>query len=147
MKIMGTLLVLLAGLLLPEQSGLCQRQGIKGQVFWLSGNQMPGPDRTVAPDLGISREILIYELTTFSDAAQQDMFFSDIKTRQVASVVSRDDGRFKVKLPPGRYSVFVKEPKGLFANLFTGSGEINPVTVEPKKYAWMSITVDYEAAY
>lgn len=147
MKFAGMLLILGMGILIPDQPGFCQRQGIKGQVFWLSGNQMPGPGRNTAPNLGISREILVFELTTTSDAIQQGTFFNDIKTRKVATVVSSNDGRFKVKLPPGRYSVFVKEPEGLFANLFNTSGEINPVTVEPKKFTWMSITVDYEAVY
>ena len=147
MKLTGMLLIFMAGILTPDQPGFCQRQGIKGQVFWLSGNQMPGPGRELAPNLGVSREILIYEATTKADVVQHETFFSDIKTRLVATVVSGNDGRFKVKLPPGRYSVFIKEPSGLFANLFNTSGEINPVVVEPKKFTWMSITVDYEAFY
>ena len=135
------------GTLNPDLPGFCQRQGIKGQVFWLSGNQMPGPGRKAAPNLGISREILVYELTTKEDATQHETFFTDIRTQLVATVISSDDGRFKVKLPPGQYSVFVKEPSGLFANLINTSGEINPVTVEPKKFTWLSITVDYEAVF
>lgn len=147
MKLAGMLLFFMAGMLIPDHSGFCQRQGIRGQVFWLSGNQMPGPGREFAPNLGISREILIYEVTGRADAVQHETFFSDIRTQLVAKVVSDNDGSFKVKLPPGRYSVFVKEPSGLFANLFNTSGEINPVVVEPKKFTWMSITVDYEAVY
>src|SRR5690606_3831684 len=147
MNLIGMLLIFMAGLLSPDQPDFCKRQGIRGQVFWLSGNQMPGPGREFAPNLGISREIHIYEVTTRADAVQHETFFTDIKTRLVATVVSRNDGRFKVKLPPGRYSVFIKEPSGLFANLFNTSGEINPVVVEPKKFTWMSITVDYEAFY
>lgn len=147
MKLVGMLLIIGMGILIPDQPGFCQRQGIKGQVFWLSGNQMPGPGRKPAANLGISREIQIFELTTKADVVQHDTFFADIRTKKVATVVSDNDGRFKVKLPPGRYSVFVKEPQGLFANLFNTAGEINPVTVEAKKFTWLSITVDYEAVY
>lgn len=147
MKLAIFLVAIGAGMLAPDQNGFCQRQGIKGQVFWLSGNQMPGPGRNVAPNLGIKREILIYEVATKADVTQHETFFTDIKTKLVATTLSDEDGRFKVKLPPGRYSVFVKEPSGLFANLFNTAGEINPVVVEPKKFVWMSITVDYEAAY
>lgn len=146
MKITG-LMILLMGLLAPEPSALCQRQGIRGKVFWLSGNQMPGPDREMAPNLGIKREIQVYEITTLQDVEQQGAFFSNIKTRLVATGESREDGSFKVKLQPGKYSVFVKEDKGLYANLFTSNGEINPVTVSSRKYTWISITVDYEAVY
>lgn len=141
------LFIILAALVTYPDYGLCQRQGIRGQVFWLSGNRMPGPGRSVTPGLGIKREIHVYEVATHEQAKQQDVFFSDIKTRLVATVMSDASGKFKVKLPPGKYSLFVKEPQGLFANLFSTSGEINPVVVEPKQFTWVSITVDYEAAY
>lgn len=125
-----------------------QHQGIKGQVFWLSGNQMPGPRTETAPTLGIQREVVIYKLTTLQETNQESApFFSDIKTELVTKVQGRKDGSFKVKLPPGVYSLFIREAKGLFANTFNANGEINRIEVEPKKYAWISITVDYEAAF
>ncbi|MFZ6010262.1 MAG: carboxypeptidase regulatory-like domain-containing protein [Bacteroidota bacterium] len=124
-----------------------QKQGIKGKVFWLAGDQMPGPERAKAPQQGIIREILIYEAVTLQQTTQQNGFFSDIKTRLVAKTKSSQDGSFRVKLPPGQYSVFTQEPKGLFANLFDGQGRINTVTVKPKEFAWITITVDYAAAY
>lgn len=139
--------LILAVFIADPAMGLCQRQGIRGQVFWLSGNQMPGPGRSVDPGLGIKREIHIYEVATAEDVDQHEVFFTNIRTRHVATVTSDSKGKFKVKLPPGRYSLFVKEPQGLFANLFNTSGEIHPVVVEPRKFTWVSITVDYEAAY
>jgi hypothetical protein len=39
-------------------------------------------------------------------------------------------GSFKANLDPGKYSIFVQEEDGLFANVFDGEGFINPVTVE-----------------
>lgn len=141
------LFLFLASLVVYPLPGLCQRQGIRGEVFWLSGNQMPGPGRSVSPGLGIKREIYIYEVATREMADMQEVFFSNVRSRHVATVMSDSDGKFKVKLPPGRYSLFVKEPQGLFANLFNTTGEINPVVVEPRKFTWVSITVDYEAAY
>jgi hypothetical protein len=138
------LLFLLVSLL---GTATAQKQGIEGQVFWLSGNQMPGPDRGRSPQQGIVREIYIYNATTLSDVTQQDGFYADIKTVFVTKVTTRSDGSFKVKLPPGKYTVFVKETKGLFANLFDGNGCINCVLVQPKRYAWITVTVDYEAAY
>jgi hypothetical protein len=140
----STLILIFIGLIVEAEA---QKQGIKGQVFWLSGNQMPSPDKQRSPHLGIQREIYIYKPTTLQDVEQQDGFFSEIKTELIAKIVTRDDGRFKVKLPPGEYSVFTKEPKGLFANLYDKNSRINIVEVKPKKYTWMVIAVDYEAAY
>lgn len=141
------LLLLLAVSLLETATAQKPKQGLEGQVFWLSGNQMPGPDKSRNPDQGISREVYIYNATALTDVAQQGTFYSDIKTAFVTKFSTNPDGTFKVKLPPGKYSVFVKETKGLFANLLDGNGCINCVTVSPRKFTWITITVDYEAAY
>lgn len=124
-----------------------QKQGLQGQVFWVSGNQMPGPDAVLSPNQGAVREVLIYELTNLTDATQVGPFFRDIKTRLVATITSKPDGTFKIKLPVGSYSVFTREKTGYYANLFDGKGYINPVTIKEGQYAWKTITIDYDAAY
>ena len=124
-----------------------QKQGLQGQVFWVSGNQMPGPDAVLSPNQGAVRDVLIYEMTNVTDATQIGPFFRDIKTRLVATTTSKSDGTFKIKLPPGTYSVFTREKSGFYANLFDGKGYINPVTIKNGQYAWKTITIDYDAAY
>lgn len=124
-----------------------QVQGIKGQVFWLSGDQMPGPDKKRSPQQGIVREILFYEATKIAETKQDDNFFTINGKSPVGTVISQPNGDFSISLPPGKYSVFIKEQDKLFANLFDGDGCINCITVEPKKIAWLTITVDYAAAY
>lgn len=74
-------------------------------------------------------------------------FFKDIATPLVTSLITNPDGSFKLKLPPGKYSVFVKEDDGLFANLFDKDNSINPVVVKERQYSWLPITVDYNATY
>ncbi|SKC88667.1 hypothetical protein [Ohtaekwangia koreensis] len=140
------LLITLISLLGTVQA---QKQGIQGQVFWVSGDQMPIliPEKAITPQQGIVREVYIYNAATLKDATQQDGFFSEIQTTLVAKVLSSADGSFKVKLPEGKYSVFVKEDKGLFANLYDGNGCINCITVKPRKYSWITLAVDYQAAY
>ncbi len=124
-----------------------QKQGLHGQVFWVSGNQMPGPESVLSPNQGTSREILIYEITSIKDVTQVGPFFRDVKTKLIATVQSKSDGTFKVKLLPGAYSVFTREKNGLYANLFDEKNNINPVQVKTGEYAWKTITIDYDAAY
>lgn len=133
--------------LLTSLAAAGQKQGLQGQVFWVSGNQMPGPDAVLSPNQGAVRDVLIYELTNLSDATQVGPFFRDIKTRLVATITSKPDGTFKVKLPVGSYSVFTREKSGYYANLFDGKGYINPVIIKEGQYAWKTITIDYDAAY
>jgi hypothetical protein len=123
------------------------KEGIQGQVFWVSGNQMPGPGKSIPPEQGVTREIVVYKAATMQDVEQKDLFFTSVKTELVTKALSKSDGSFKIKLPPGRYSVFTQEQKGLFANIIDQNGCVSCVEVRPKKYSWVAITVDYEAAY
>ena len=123
------------------------KEGIQGQVFWLSGNQMPGPGKSIPPQQGVTREIVVYKAAILQETEQTDQFFNNVKTELVAKAMSKPDGTFKIKLPPGKYSVFTQETKGLFANVIDKNGCVSCVEVRPKKYSWVAITVDYEAAY
>jgi hypothetical protein len=127
---------------------LYAQQGIKGKIEWISGNQMPGPDKQLTATKPIVREIFIYEATSTKQAASESgIFFSNITTKLIKTVKSKKSGNFCVKLPPGTYSIFVKEPLGLYANSFDSSGYIQCVTVKPNEYTQVSILVNYEAVY
>ena len=127
---------------------VAQKQGIRGQVFWLSGDQLPGPRQaTQAPQQGIVREVQVYQVASAADVVIENNYYREVHTGLVATAVSGPDGYFRIKLPPGEYSVFTVEPKGLFANMFDAGNRINPVVVKPGKYTWVTITIDYEAAY
>lgn len=142
---MKTVLILL--IVIISLPGFAQKQGICGRVIWVSGNQMPGPGAKVSPPLGIQREIYVYELTSLKDTEQEEVFFKNIRTKLVLKALSKQDGSFKIKLPPGKYSVFVKEPKGLFASQFDQESTINPVLVQERRFSVIDITVNYQAAF
>jgi hypothetical protein len=124
-----------------------QQQGICGTVIWVSGNHMPGPGDNQHSNGGVIREVLIYKVTRLEDATQKESFFLNIKTDFVKKTVSGAKGDFKITLPPGEYSVFVKEPQGLFANQFDKDNKINVIIVKPKLFSLVNITIDYEATY
>lgn len=144
---MGRLFILLC-LISWSCASTQQRQGIKGQVFWISGNHLPGLENPRSVHTGIQRELYVYQLTTLNQATQfENGFFKDIETTLVTTTLTKRDGSFKLRLPPGKYSVFVKENEGLFANLFDKHNAINPITVKQKEYSWLPINVDYKAVY
>jgi hypothetical protein len=130
------------------QFSYAQKQGIKGKVIWESGNQMPGPDQVDAEPIGIKREVYIYEATAVQQTTQHDgIFFSDITSKFIRKVTSKKNGKFCVKLPPGEYSLFVKEPQGLFANSFDGQNRIQVIRVQPGEFVTPTFLVNYTAAY
>jgi hypothetical protein len=118
------------------------RQGIQGQVFLVANSLADSSVANPNPNTGVRREVVIYELTTLDVATHENGIFRNLPTMFVTSIMSEDDGSFKVKLLPGTYSVFVKEGDGFYANLFD-QNRINPVVVKPKQYAWVTITIEY----
>lgn len=124
------------------------RQGIKGQVLWFEGDLMPGIDKKPVEGKPVIREIYFYAPTHTSQAREIEyVFYSDIKTNLIATTESDEEGRFSIRLEPGTYSVFVKEPRGLFANRYNEFGLINPVKVMPNEVSEIDLRIDYEAAY
>lgn len=133
-----------------QNSSKVVKQGIVGQLIWLEGNLMPtieGSGRDIPKGQPVQREVYIYPLTKTSQAERNENFYDNIQTELITKVMSDQNGIFKVSLEPGKYSVFVKEQKGLFANIFDGYGNIMPVEVYQDEVTQMTIEINYKAAY
>lgn len=128
-------------------------QGIKGQVTWVEGNQMPmiseEGQSTTERKTGrpIQRTIVIYPLTKISDAKMENSLFTAVNGKPVTEVESDEEGNFEVALAPGQYSVFTQEDSGLFANSFDLNGNIQPIQVEKGTWSKLNILINYKAAY
>jgi hypothetical protein len=126
---------------------LLAQQGITGSVVVRAGNQMPSPDEKMAAPRPVKRVVLIYELTRQDQAVMENGIFSAVKTRLVKQTRSKRNGRFRVMLPPGRYTVFVKEIDGLYANQWDAKMNIHPVTVEQGVFAEIRIEITRAATF
>ena len=127
-------------------------QGIVGEVRWLEGNLMPTIGDTTyaarAKGIPVKREIHIYKAVKTEDTKVEDgTFFTKVNSAMVKKIKTDREGRFRISLPSGRYSVFVLEEDRLFANIFNGDNLINPVTVEPGNYTEIQISINYQAYY
>jgi len=65
----------------------------------------------------------------------------------IKTAVSDSNRNFKVSLPPGSYSILIKEANGLFANQFDQNNNIQPVIVKETGFSEVTIIINYEAAY
>lgn len=123
-------------------------QGISGQVLWVSGNQMPSPDAPPSKGKGVQRTVYIYQLTNGSEASTSDgVFHTNIQTDLVTKVQTDANGNFAISLKPGIYSLFTKEEKGLYANLFDGQNNIFPVEVQKGQVTHIEFLINYAASY
>jgi hypothetical protein len=140
------ILALLAGVL------SCKNQpaittGIVGQVVWVSGNQMPGPDKPDVPGQPVERTVIITEAVKMSDLEGNAPLFSSAPKKVVKKVDTNKSGAFTVELPPGIYSIFIKEEDGYFANSFDNTNTVNPVVVSNGNVSDILIRIDYKASY
>jgi hypothetical protein len=110
---------------------------------------MPSPDVKPAKPEGIKTTLLIYELTNQNQVKKQEHspFYLSIPTKLVKRANSGKDGHFKVSLPAGQYSIFVKKDSLFFANWFDGNNNIAPVRVISDSTTKINIKVDYSASY
>ena len=126
------------------------QQGITGQVIWLEGNLMPSidhPDTKARRGKPVVREIHVYKLTNVKETESRNGFFTKIKGNLIKKSGSNESGYFSIQLPVGEYSIFIKEEQGLYANLFDGNNNINPVVVNKDKVTEIQVKVDYKAVY
>ena len=125
------------------------KTGIEGTVVKISGNQMPSPDRPPSQPAGMRATICVYELTNMSQVVRegQSASYTAVNTKLIKTVESDSKGKFRVRLPPGKYSLFIKTDKGYYSNGFDGQNNINPVEVIKKKLSKIELRFDQGATY
>lgn len=149
-KLVKPLLLLPLLIFLTSYTSLfCKKAGIRGIIYRVQGNQMPAPGEPVSAPQPFQTTLYIYELTNTAQVkqAQQPSFYEAIHTKLIKEVQPDKKGRFKVKLPPGTYSVFIKKDNLYYANIFDDKNNIAPVAVAPGKYTELTVKADYGAVY
>lgn len=108
----------------------------------------PGGEPSGAGGAPAQRKILIYELTHNREVLPVGgPIYKRISTRQVAQAQSDPEGRFRIALSQGRYSVFTEEEEGYYCNLSDVGGYLFPVEVSPGQYTGIRIEINYRAYY
>lgn len=122
------------------------KQGISGQVVFLSGNFMPGPGATGGKTEGVQRKIHLFK--PFKMPPVDGGFYDKEKLgNPVDEFNSCPDGSFSRFLPDGEYSILVEEKGKLYANSTDGEGYINKITVLPRQVTQHKIVINYQATY
>jgi len=123
------------------------QQGIEGNIYKVSGNQMPMKGAERAKPKPLVSEVYIYQATTSKQVQGQGTLYNQINTKLIAKVKTDSAGHYKVALPTALYSVFVKEGNLYFASESDGTGTLNPAQVITGQVTTRNITVNHDAAY
>ena len=124
-------------------------QGVWGTVLFWEGDFMPttdleSPRGKICP---VTRELYIHTATPDDSVLRvSSSFFKEIYTRLVAVVISDNEGFYQVNLPPGKYSIFVKEDTLFYAGISDGI-HIQPVTVVQDSVQRLDIDITYKAVF
>jgi hypothetical protein len=139
-------------------------QGVWGNVCFWEGNFMPtvhsdgiadrildifkSRDGTITPvvrEIYICRVITLKEISDSHVAQPRPGFFLVIPVKFVATTSSDKKGFYQLELPPGTYSLFVKEGNAFYADKFDGEGRITPFEVIPQAMTRMPINLTYKS--
>ena len=101
-----------------------------------------------ARGIPVVRDIYIFSAVKRKDVVSGGgSFYKLINGDLVDRLKTKKDGKFQADLPPGKYSIFVMEQEGYFANIFDGENYISPVTVQANRFTEIKILVNYKAYY
>jgi len=121
-------------------------EGITGYVHVLKGNQMPMNGKAESAGRGTLCEVYIFPAVPVSNAVGTNPLFNNINARLVATVKTDSTGHYTVHVPPGKYSLFVKEDKGFFSNEID-DGCLTPVNVHAHQLAVKNINVTIQSTF
>ncbi|QJD95539.1 hypothetical protein HH214_06465 [Mucilaginibacter robiniae] len=122
--------------------------GIEGHIYQATGNHMPMRGKAIEPsNKSLNCRINIYQATTIAHTTGHLPLFTQINTHLVASLHTDSTGYYQVKLPVGKYSVFIRQDSSYFAAETDGQGILNPVEVKTQQLTRRDFTVTLQAAY
>jgi len=102
--------------------------GLFGQVNFLEGNHQPTTGSSSGTTTPVARELRFYSPVT-ADAVEHDAaqpfgsgLYSSIRETLRAKAYSGTDGKYRIALSPGKYSVFVKDGQAWYCNHASNEG-------------------------
>ncbi len=123
-------------------------QGIWGNVWFWEGNFQPFGWGNITP---VQRTIYFYQLTRYDSVEPATgTWYVRVHSLVVDSAISGTNGFYQITMPPGEYSVFVREDTLYYANWFTirdSTWYILPVPVWKDSVTKFQIDLTYKAAF
>lgn len=127
----------------PFFMGFCFRpQGIKGQVFIEKEATMPLKGRPKQLGHPFSTSVYVYEAVQSDQLVEQDgNWAKSLNAKLVKQVRTNEEGKFKLDLPPGKYTLVLGYKEGIYIPFFSGNNGIAFVEVVKHQYKEIDLTI------
>ncbi|HYQ45203.1 MAG TPA: hypothetical protein VER11_24620 [Polyangiaceae bacterium] len=126
--------------------------GLFGQVNFLEGNHEPTTGSSSGTTTPVARELRFYAPVT-PDSVEHDAahpfvagLYSSVRDPLRAKTYSGTDGKYRIALSPGKYSVFVEDGEAWYCNQGSGEG-LCVVNVPESGTLEYKIDITYAAAF
>lgn len=128
---------------LPLMMGFCFRSnGIKGRVLIKNETNMPLKGKIAQNGTPYATTLYVYEAATIHQLIEQDgPWVKGIQARLRYQIKTDQLGQFKRGLPPGKYTVLVQHPKGLYVPYFSGIEEVAIIEVKKGVFQEIDLTI------
>ena len=135
--------------LAPMLMGFCMLpQGIKGHVLIENNTAMPlkgSPKQKGSP---IATMVYIYEAANvYQLIGQEGNYAKGIKARLIKQVRSKNTGKFKISLAPGKYSIVLGYQEGVYIPYFSGNTGVAFVEVLKHQYQEIDLSIIASSIY
>lgn len=129
----------------------CARDSVRvtGEVVRIRGNQMPSPDLPDPVYPGFKTNIYFYQPVSLNMATPVNPggMYSRINGILSGTAASNAQGRFSIRLKPGRYSVLIGNDSLYYSNIRDGAGVLNPVDIPSSRKFHIRLRADWDATY
>lgn len=135
--------------LVPAFLGFCiPKQGIKGRVLLEKNANMPLKGTTKQKGRPISTIVYIYEATNVNQlVGQEENYAKGIDARLVQQVLSKNDGKFKLKLAPGKYTIVLGYQNRIYIPYFSGNTGVAFVEVLKGQFQEIDLSIIASSIY
>jgi hypothetical protein len=123
-------------------------QGIKGHVLLENNTAMPLKGSAKQKGSPIATMVYIYEAANANQLiGQEGNYAKGIEARLIKQVRSNNDGKFKLRLAPGKYTIVLGYQEGIYIPYFSGNNGLAFIEVLKHQFQEIDLSIIASSIY
>jgi hypothetical protein len=123
-------------------------QGIKGHVLLENNTAMPLKGSAKQKGSPIATMVYIYEAANANQLiGQKGNYAKGIEARLIKQVRSNNDGKFKLRLAPGKYTIVLGYQEGIYIPYFSGNTGLAFIEVLKHQFQEIDLSIIASSIY